>query len=129
MSKHSSKKIFFLAIILPSFLIGLVLAVVVFNRQQRKIDNHFEVTFIDSRQAIVFWKTEKETIGYVKYGKDKRNLSQIAKQTSDVPGNIHAVVLEDIPLEGFYLSLHTENDSLFLYPEIHQISFNPSLIE
>lgn len=129
MLKHSSKKILWLTIVLPSFLIGLVLSVVIFNKQQRKIENYFEVTFIDSRQAVVFWKTEKETIGFVKYGADKHKLSQISKQTSDVPSNVHAVVLNEIPLEGFYLSLHTEADSLFLWPEIHKISFNPGLIE
>jgi len=129
MLKKPSKKIFWLTLILASFLVGLALSVVIFNRQQRDLENYFEVTFIDPRQAIVFWKTEKESIGYVKYGSNKNDLSQTATQTSDVPSTVHAVVLNDLPLESFYISLHTDADSPFLLPEIKQITFDSSLIE
>jgi len=127
--KISLKKSIGAIILLMAFLIGLVFAIVIFNKQQRSFDNHFEVTFIDPRQAIVFWTTAKETIGFVKYGKDESNRSQSAEQTSSVPGTIHAVLLTDIPLEGFYLSLHTKDDSPFLWPEIKKINFDPTTIE
>lgn len=116
-------------ILLIAFLIGLLFAIVIFNKQQRSFDNHFEVTFIDPRQAIVFWTTPKETIGFVKYGKSENDRLQVAEQTSSVPGTIHAVLLTDIPLEGFYLSLHTKDDSPFLWPEIKKINFDPTTIE
>lgn len=127
--KISLKKGIGFIVLLISFFLGLVLALVIFNKQQRSFDNHFEVTFIDPRQAIVFWTTAKETIGFVKYGKDEANRSQVAEQTSSVPGTIHAVLLTDIPLEGFYLSLHTKDDSPFLWPEIKKINFDPTTIE
>lgn len=108
---------------------GFVLALVIFNKQQREFNDHFEVTFIDPHQAIVFWTTPNDTIGFVKYGPSEANRSQTAEQTSSVPGKIHAVLLADIPTEGFYLSLHTENDSKFLWPEVRKINFDPTTIE
>ena len=127
--KISVKKSIAIIVLLFAFLIGLICAIVIFNKQQRSFDNHFEVTFIDPRQAIVFWTTPKETIGFVKYGKSENDRSQTAEQTSSVPGTIHAVLLTDIPLEGFYLSLHTKDDSPFLWPEVKKINFDPTTIE
>lgn len=127
--KISLKKSVGMIVLIIAFLIGLLFAIVIFNKQQRSFDNHFEVTFIDPRQAIVFWTTPKDTIGFVKYGKSENDRSQVAEQTSSVAGTIHAVLLTDIPLEGFYLSLHTQDDSPFLWPEIKKINFDPTTIE
>lgn len=129
LKKASLKQKIIVAIVLVAFAIGLAFSLVIFNKQQRKFDNHFEVTFIDPRQAIVFWTTPSETIGFVKYGSSEKNRSQTAQQTSSVAGKIHAVLLTDIPTEGFYLSLHTENDSKFLWPEVKKINFDPTTIE
>ena len=126
--KISAKQYIFLLVIILAFVVGLILSVFIFNKQQRSFDNHFEVTFIDSHQAIVFWTSEKESIGFVKYGENKTNLSKLAEQTSDKASKTHAVLLSDIPLEGFYLSLHSKSDSLFLFPEIRKINFDPTQI-
>ncbi len=129
LKKSSFKQKLIIVIILVAFAIGLAFSLVIFNKQQREFNNHFEVTFIDPHQAIVFWTTPNETIGFVKYGSSEKNRSQTAEQTSSVPGTIHAVLLTDVPMEGFYLSLHTENDSKFLWPEVKKINFDPTTIE
>lgn len=129
LKKSSLKQKIIVAIVLAAFAIGLAFSLVIFNKQQREFDDHFEVTFIDPHQAIVFWTTPNEAIGFVKYGSSEVNRSQTAQQTSSVPGKIHAVLLTDIPAEGFYLSLHTENDSKFLWPEVKKINFDPTTIE
>ncbi|AKM81797.1 MAG: hypothetical protein UT13_C0001G0840 [Candidatus Pacebacteria bacterium GW2011_GWF2_38_9] len=112
-----------------AFITGLLLSIFIFNKQQRQIENHFEVTFVDPHQAIIFWTSEKESIGFAKYGESETNLSQVAQQTSSVPGTIHAVLLTDIPADGFYLSLHTDKDSPFLWSEVKKINFDPTKIE
>jgi hypothetical protein len=129
LNKTSLKQKIIAVIVLVAFVIGLAFSLVIFNKQQREFDNHFEVTFIDPHQAIVFWTTQDDTIGFVKYGSSESNRSQVAQQTSSVKGKIHAVLLADIPAEGFYLSLHTENDSKFLWPEVKKINFDPTTIE
>lgn len=128
LKKIPLKQKIFILILVVAFIGGLVLSLFIFNQKQRSVENHFEVTFLDPHQAIVFWTTENETIGFVKYGKDASNLNQKAEQTSDTPGNIHAVLLTEIPIEGFYLSLHTQHDSPFLWPEIRKVNFDPSKI-
>lgn len=129
LNKISLKQKLIAIVILVAFTIGLAFSLVIFNKQQRSFDNHFEVTFIDPHQAIVFWTTPNDTIGFVKYGPTESDRSQTAHQTSSVAGKIHAVLLADIPAEGFYLSLHTENDSKFLWPEVKKINFDPTTIE
>jgi flagellar basal body-associated protein FliL len=118
-----------IVVVFLALLSGLFIALLIFNKQQRQEDNRFEVTFLDPRQAIVFWTTTNETIGFVKYGSSENDLSQTAEQTSSVPGKIHAVLLTDIPTEGLYLSLHTDDESRFLWPEVKKINFDPTTIE
>lgn len=112
-----------------ALLLGLGLSLVIFNVQERKKDKKMEITFIDPHQAVVFWKTDYKTIGTVKYGSTKNNLDMSASQTSSQPSEVHAVVLNDIPTEGLYISLHTQSDRWFLLPETIQITFDPTTIE
>lgn len=125
----SFKKKLIILVSLFTFVGGLFLSVYIFNKEQRKIDDHFEVTFLDPHQAIVFWTSQKDTVGFVKYGAMENNLSMVEYQTSSVAGTAHAVVLNNIPSGGFYLSLHTESDSRFLWPEVKRIEFDPTTIE
>ena len=128
-AKKKLKIALILILILLALLSGLFIALVIFNKQERQEDNHFEVTFIDPRQAIVFWTTSEDTIGFVKYGSSEKALSKEAQQTSSVPGKIHAVLLTEVPIEGLYLSLHTKDDHRFLWPEVKKINFDPTTIE
>lgn len=125
--KKPNKKIVRLSVfIFISFLIGLVISIFVYNNQQKDRNSNFEVTFIDSHQAIVFWTTENKTIGFIKFGKEEKSLEKTIYQTSSALGNVHAVVLEDIPLEGIYISLHNESDSRFLFSQTKKIVFDAS---
>ena len=114
-------------LLIVGLLIGLVCSVLLFTIIEDRKDMKLEITFLAPREAIIFWKTEYQTIGYVKYG--NRNNYKIAHQTSSEPGHIHAVLLEDIPLDGLYFSLHTQNDSFFRWPKKTKMVFDPTIIE
>lgn len=129
MRKIKNKKTFWILLTSIALLIGLLLSVVVFNVVESKKNIHLEISFVQPHQAVVFWKTDHETTGYVKYGTKKNNRDTQVFQTSSTPGEIHAVVLDDIPLEGVYISLHNESDSPFLWKKPIFISFDPTTIE
>ncbi|MDQ5951537.1 MAG: hypothetical protein QG639_818 [Patescibacteria group bacterium] len=112
-----------------AFVIGLLISVVTFNWLARKEASPPEITFVTPRQAILFWQTEKPSIGYVTYGTNKYQLNQRVEQTSSVPSVTHAVVLDDVPLEGMYYSIHTTADSTFLWPSVYQMHFDPTTLE
>ncbi|MFZ1721748.1 MAG: hypothetical protein WAU07_04535 [Microgenomates group bacterium] len=122
------KKIWFLVVFF-AFIIGLVFAFAVFNQRHHAKEINLEVTFVTPRQAVVFWKTDHPTIGFIKYGATKNNLDKISYQTSSESGEIHAVVLDDVPLEGLFISVHNESDSAFIWPKVLPITFDPSTIE
>lgn len=127
--KKSPKKLLLGVFLIVCLLLGLLISVVIYNKMEENKENHLEVTFISPRQAIVFWKTEHETIGYVTYGPSKNDRPMTAYQTSSVPGVTHAVVLDDVPLEGLYISIHNESDSPFLWEKPVEIQFDPTTIE
>lgn len=112
-----------------AFLIGLALAVLAFNWLAQRNEKMPEITFVTPRQAIIFWETETPQIGYIKYGSNKYQLNQRVDQTSSVPSVTHAVVLDDLPLEGLYFSVHSESESRFLWRRVQQIHFDPSTLE
>lgn len=112
-----------------AFVVGLGISVWLFNYLENQKPDYFEVTFVEPRQAVVFWKSEKATLGYVRYGTNKLSLDKRADQTASTPSEIHAVVLEDLPLEGVYVSIHTESDSIFRWRTPVFISFDPTKIE
>lgn len=119
------KKRILIIVILIAFLLGLIIAVFVNNFIHKDRNQNIDITFTNPHQVVIFWTTPTKTLGYVKYGKDKRNLTQKSEQTSSVSGNIHAVVIDEIPIEGVYISLHNESDSWFLFPEVFLVEFNP----
>ena len=87
-------------------------------------EEFFEVAFVDARQAVIFWKTDIETIGFVRYGTQKNKRDQVVYQTSSTPGYIHAVVIENLPLEGVYISLHHDDESTFRRPRVQHVVFD-----
>jgi hypothetical protein len=112
-----------------ALVLGLVLSVIVFNLFERRKDRDLEVTFVDPHQAVVFWRTDHATIGYVMYGEHKNRRVHRAEQTSSTPGSIHAVLINDVPLEGLYFTIHNESDSPLYWPAVTQIHFDPTTIE
>ncbi len=115
--------------VIAAFCVGLLVALALFNKMHNAKDIKLEVSFVTPRQAVVFWKTEKPTIGYVKYGSHKNNLDQISQQTTSAPSEIHAVIIDDVPLEGLFISVHNESDSMFIWPKVIPITFDPTTIE
>lgn len=112
-----------------AFVLGLGVSVWLYNDLENRKDTKVEVTFVEPRQAVVFWKTEKPSIGHVLYGENKHGRSMRAEQTSSTPSEIHAVVLENVPLDGFYISIHTDTDSPFFWPTPRQIKYDHTTIE
>ncbi len=124
--KKSKKpnKIGWILFVVSTFVVGLVASIFLYNYQEKDRNATFEVTFLDPHQAIVFWTTEQKTIGFIKYGEEENTLDQEIYQTSSEPGTVHAVVVENIPLEGGYISLHNESESPFLFTQVQRIVFD-----
>lgn len=112
-----------------AFVIGLGVSVWLYNDLENRKEVKLEVTFVEPRQAVVFWKTEKPSVGYVRYGDTKHRRNLRAEQTSSIPSEIHAVVLENVPLDGFYISIHTDSDSPLFWPAPRQIKYDHTTIE
>lgn len=109
--------------------IGLVSAILLFNLQERQKETNFEVTFLTPSQAVVFWTTPTPSLGYVRYGSTKNNRPLRAEQTSSEPGLVHAVVINDVPSDGLFLTVHNSTDNRFYWPKPIQIDFDPTTIE
>lgn len=123
--KLTYKQMFIGGVVLVAFLLGLVGAVIIINHQMKDQNQHVEVTFVEPHTALVFWNTKNETIGYVKFGTESNSLDQIAYQTSSQPGQAHAVILENVPLEGYKATLHNESDPPFLFSKAIDVVFIP----
>lgn len=97
-------------IIISGLILGLFLSLpltYLFGPQTKILD----VTFINPRQALIFWQSDSPTVGYLKTGNNRfwrpTKVSQISEQ-ADV---IHTVLLDQLPLDGLYVSPHTEDQS------------------
>jgi len=102
------------------FLIGYIILV---NISARKLEKYTEVTFYSPTQAVVFWKTANDTLGYVKYGESILKMKQTELQTSSVEGVIHVVFLDNLPLDGVYIKKCQENGNIFVFPKIEKIKY------
>ena len=122
--KKPKKRMVWIFFVVVTFVVGLGSSVFIYNYQQRNRNTNLEITFLDPHQAIVFWNTRKKTISFVKYGESESDLTEKIYQTSSVPGTVHAVVIENIPLEGGYITLHNESDSPFLFSQTERIVFD-----
>ena len=109
--------------------IGLMLALYFNTVQARARFENYEVTFVTPQQAIVFWKTKSPTLGYIKLGTNQAVRNTVLSQTSSVPSDIHAVLVEEIPPDGVYISLHDEGENGFILPEVRQIKYHEGVIE
>lgn len=121
---HTKPKIILLAVLacLGVFL-GLLSILGVSSWQARHRYSAVEMTFISPQQGVLFWKTEEPGVGYVQLGASRHQRSQQLLQTSSDPSEVHAVMLEGIPPEGVYVSIHTQGDSKFILPKIYHIRY------
>jgi hypothetical protein len=111
-------------LLLIALILGLFLAWLFFNSKLRSIERRLEITFISPHQALIFWKSDSQSLGYVRSGTSKYWRKTTSYQTSSEAGDIHAVLLEEIPAEGLYISIHNENDNFFYFPEIIKIGYD-----
>lgn len=108
-----------------AFILGLVMSVYVYNYVERSRENYLEVTWLSHSEAVIFWKTETPTVGYLKHG-ESRLLGQEAYQTSSEPSTIHVVILENITGKDHYISIHTQSDSPLLWSDPKKIQYQES---
>jgi hypothetical protein len=117
------------AMLAVALIIGLFLGWLIFNAKIRSIERHIEVTFVSPHQALVFWKSNSQSLGYIKSGEHKYWRRTKTYQTSSEPGDVHAVLLENVPIEGLYISVHNDNDSVHYFPDIIEIRYHPESME
>ena len=122
--KIKNKKIFLIITVVLLILLSFSSYIYFLNRDARKYEEYTEITFVTPTQAIVFWKTKEDTLGYVKYGQRKFRRKERENQTSSEEGKIHVVFLENIPLEGIFLTKHSENDNVLIFPKIEYIKYD-----
>lgn len=128
--RKRTKLIVFITVAVLAFVIGIVCALWYQNTQARARFQNVEVTFLTPQQAIVFWKTpERLSVGFARFGTTSSNRDKTVDQTSSEPSEVHAVMLEDVPPDGFYLSIHEPNESRWLMPEIIAVKYSPELLE
>lgn len=108
---------------LIAFCLGLVAALWLHTLQSRSRFDNFETTFITPQQVVIFWKTKKPTVGYIKYGAKANERSTIVKQTSSEPSEVHAVMLDQLPSEGVYISIHEEGEGALIFPMIRHVRY------
>lgn len=115
-------------ILIPSIIILTLLTIttiygLVININARKMDKYTEITFVTPNQAIIFWKSEKPDLGYIKYGENKYQRKTIETQTSSDKSEIHVAFIERIPSEGVFITTHLENDNPLIFPKIQHIQY------
>lgn len=116
-------------LVLLALVVGLLCSILIFNWNERQKNIYLEVTFVDPHQAVIFWKTQSDTTGFVKYGEQAKNLDKTAVQTSSVPGQIHAVVITEVPISGLFVKIHNKSDSFFYWPKAFKIKFDPNTFQ
>ncbi len=94
-----------------------IIYVIIVNVADNSTRKYTEVTFISPTQALVFWKSNKPSIGYAKYKEKFFSFSKTVTQTSSEEDVIHVVVFDYVPPKGFNISLHEEGKNIFIFPQ------------
>lgn len=108
--KHPRLKLVIGLIIASGLILGLFLSLPLtyfFGPQSEILD----VTFINPRQALIFWQSDSPTVGYLKTGNSRFWRPNKVIQISEQADVIHTVLLDQLPLDGLYVSPHTEDQS------------------
>jgi hypothetical protein len=122
--KRFNTKITVIVIFVILIIVSFSTFVVLKNKTYRQMEVYTEVTFLSPTQALIFWKSKDETLGYVKYGDKKYGHKNVELQTSSEPGEVHVVFLENIPIEGIYIQKINENDSFLIFPPVQYIKYD-----
>jgi len=104
-------------------LTGMALVIGVSSWRARGQYSAVEITFISPQQAVLFWKTSQPVQGYAQWGETRHLRGNRLEQTSSEAGQVHAVMLEDIPPSGVFVSLHTQGEMRFGFPKVYEIRY------
>lgn len=124
MKKIQITKKYILIIASAIIFIALVIYIILINISARKLERYTEITFVSPNQAVIFWKTNNDTLGYVKYGEKRLKIRETVLQTSSEESRIHVVFIENIPSEGIYIKKLHEGKNIFLFPAVEKIKYN-----
>jgi len=124
--RRASKKKFVVAG-LSVVVLGLAAGGIVWaNVDARALERYTEVTFITPTQALVFWRSEEETVGFVTYGPARFGEKTTVTQTSSEPSTIHVAIVDGISLAGVYIQKHNESDHFWIFPKNEFVKFDNS---
>lgn len=124
MKKIQINKKHILIIVSGILFLAFVIYVLLINISSRKLERYTEITFVSPNQAVIFWKTNNETLGYVKYGEKRLKIRETVLQTSSEESKIHVVFIENIPSEGIYIKKLYEGKNIFLFPVVEKIKYD-----
>lgn len=129
LKKLFSSKKFYIVIAIALLLIVAGTALWMINAQYRKLEVFTEVTYLSPTEALIFWKTENESVGYINVGKTKFNRDKSISQTSSEANQIHVVYVDGIGPDGLYYSKHTDKDSFLIIPKVEKLKYIEESVE
>lgn len=112
------------------FIVLLIISIILFFVYLKKINHDYmdsryiEVSFTNPTQAIIFWRSDSDVIGYVKYGKELKPLDNIEYQTSSDPNQTHAVIIDNVPIGGYYYQIYEDPINPLINPEILELKYS-----
>lgn len=112
-----------------TLVLSFIIIVILLNKSYASMEKYTEVSFVTPKEAIVFWKSKKNALGYVKYSDKKFGKYTTVLQTSSEPRNIHVVYLENIPTKGIYIKKYVEGGFFLIFPKIQHIKYNSNTDE
>lgn len=121
-TKHPRMKLFIGIMIASGLVWGLLFSfpLTYFFGPQTEI---LDVTFINPRQALIFWQSDSPTVGYLKTGTNRFWRPTKVMQINEQADVIHTVMLDQLPLDGIYVSPHTEDQSWWHRSPIQLIQY------
>ena len=123
MSHRTVVSVLLAGIAIVGFVFGLGLTIGIASLVHNQPPLGLDITYINPREAVVFWQSEQPGIGYIQYGESPHKRLIKVEQTSSVPSTIHTVLLDDLPLQPIYASFHTDSDPWYKRPYVVELSY------
>ncbi len=120
--KEKIKLKYIIVVLIIGLCILFVLYVININKQAKE-NLLIEISFTNPTQAVIFWKSEDEVMGYIRYGEDEKSLDKIEYQTSSEKSITHAVVIDNIPINGFYYQINEEPQNPLIFPVTYKLEY------
>ena len=114
---------------LIGLLVGIFLVKKRFELIKKKQQIEEDIVFLNPHQALVFWTTEKEGIAYLRYGESRFKRDQRAYQNSEEESKLHVILLDAIPSDGFYITVHIKGKASLFRETPIKVKYNPEEFE